>query len=566
MLRMVPIVLRPKILALKNRWLRRTASTNQNLRDIFLVSLSALLLFFFTNGAYHTCRILKEAVDIRPIMLAPFLELGLIFLFVLLFFANCTYALTSLYLSQDLDIYLASPISARKYFTGKFIDVAAHSSWMTAICSFPVVLGMHFGFQASIFSLFLSLILLAPFFLLPTAMAILGMTLLARYISAHTPKLVIPVILVLFLGPAVYLVQVLAPNSAHKDISELIITTIKLPILNSSWMPLRWIVEPICYGLEDDYSTILMPVFGIWLLLALFIFMAFKFFKKFHFEGITRTRSHNVSPLLQNISRTSNNPLKLPIFDSQWRAIAGKELKFFTRDLSHALQIAILLGISLLYLYNFQMLSNSKQLNALDHPIWTALLYVSNIGMGAFVITALCTRFVFPTISLEGQSFWILKAGPLSNSRILSAKFTAWMIPTALIAIVLFCSGCFAIQAPTLYVWMALVIGLAMSLGIVSLSIGMGAVFANFSWEHSSQIATGVGSLFFMCVSIILILINLIPVTYFVALDIAPLIGFNIDNIDFIFGTTCTILLVGYGNILVKRWALKFAQQAMTKI
>ena len=48
-----------------------------------------------------------------------------------------------------------------------------------------------------------------------------------------------------------------------------------------------------------------------------------------------------------------------------------------------------------------------------------------------------------------------------------------------------------------------------MSFGIVGLAIGVGAYFANFDWEHPSQLAAGFGTLVFMLIGFVLIIANL---------------------------------------------------------
>lgn len=78
---------------------------------------------------------------------------------------------------------------------------------------------------------------------------------------------------------------------------------------------------------------------------------------------------------------------------------------------------------------------------------WQGFLVVSNIAMGAFVITAACTRFVFPAVSMEGQSFWMPQSAPIEISDILKAKFWCWLVPIATMSSVIFSIGAMAINA-----------------------------------------------------------------------------------------------------------------------
>lgn len=63
---------------------------------------------------------------------------------------------------------------------------------------------------------------------------------------------------------------------------------------------------------------------------------------------------------------------------------------------------------------------------------WQAILIIGNMTMGAFVMTAVATRFVFPSVSLEGQTFWdTSKVTPYhtsdSEGKILVLASSSWL-------------------------------------------------------------------------------------------------------------------------------------------
>ena len=53
--------------------------------------------------------------------------------------------------------------------------------------------------------------------------------------------------------------------------------------------------------------------------------------------------------------------------------------------------------------------------------------------------------------------------------------------------------------------------GLIISAGVVAIAIGTGAYFANFDWEHPSQLAASFGSMVYMLVSVMVVSVCLIP-------------------------------------------------------
>jgi ABC-2 type transport system permease protein len=199
-------------------------------------------------------------------------------------------------------------------------------------------------------------------------------------------------------------------------------------------------------------------------------------------------------------------------FGPQPHAILIKDSKIFLREITQAVQLLLLVGVYLIYLYNLKIFRGLETLPMQTQMVWRAFIFVVNVAMGAFVTTAVCTRFVFPAVSLEGKSFWILQTSPMSLRKILRYKFWEWFVPIGFISGLVFASGAFAIGADWWEVLVNYLAGWIMTFGIVGLGTGLGAQFANFDWEHSSQLAASLGSLVFMLLSILLITVNMIPV------------------------------------------------------
>jgi len=126
-------------------------------------------------------------------------------------------------------------------------------------------------------------------------------------------------------------------------------------------------------------------------------------------------------------------------------------------------------------------------------------------------MTCICSRFVFPSLSLEGASFWILQSAPVSMRNILRAKVLSWFLPLSIISSVIFLSGAMAVGAEEPLVLASGLIGFILSYGLVGMSIGFGALFAHFEWDYSSQVSTNMGSFIFMAVSFLALGANLVP-------------------------------------------------------
>jgi hypothetical protein len=54
--------------------------------------------------------------------------------------------------------------------------------------------------------------------------------------------------------------------------------------------------------------------------------------------------------------------------------------------------------------------------------------------------------------------------------------------------------------------------GIILCHGLVGLGIGLGALFSQFEWEHSTQLSMSLGSFIFMLSSMVFLAINLVPI------------------------------------------------------
>ncbi|MCB0338157.1 MAG: hypothetical protein KDD53_01070, partial [Bdellovibrionales bacterium] len=226
-------------------------------------------------------------------------------------------------------------------------------------------------------------------------------------------------------------------------------------------------------------------------------------------------------------------------------------------------QLMLLLGLCTIYLYNLRLLRVVDQLPDESKAWWQMFLVCGNMAMGGFVVAAVCTRFVFPTISLEGKAYWILRSGPCSLKSILRTKFLIWLVPVGSIATILLVSGAFAINADVPIILMSAAISWFMAYGIVGLAVGVGAVYANFDWEHSSQLAASFGSLIFMLTSTVLIGINLLPTSFLILIRTWKHLEQPISELEWYLAVAGCVFLLLYVNYATCRWALQIGQNAL---
>lgn len=185
------------------------------------------------------------------------------------------------------------------------------------------------------------------------------------------------------------------------------------------------------------------------------------------------------------------------------RAFLVKEIRTFCRDQAQWSQLILLGALVAIYLYNFSVLPLDKA------PIKTVYLQnlfaFLNMGLAGLVVTAITARFAFPSVSGEGQAFWIARAAPVSIRRLLWIKWAIYLVPLMGVALVLVVASNILLDATASMMAVSVGTLTVITPGIVAMGIGLGATFPDFEAENAAQTVTGFGGLLLMLYAAIFI-------------------------------------------------------------
>ena len=128
-----------------------------------------------------------------------------------------------------------------------------------------------------------------------------------------------------------------------------------------------------------------------------------------------------------------------------------------------------------------------------------------NLALAGFVLASIAARFLFPAVSLEGRTWWLLRSSAMSMRHLLWAKFWTGTMPLLLLAVSIIVVTDWLLQvSPFMFVVSTLTITL-MTFAIAGLAIGFGTMYPQFETENAAQIPTSFGGLLFMMTAIALI-------------------------------------------------------------
>src|SRR5213075_2498755 len=182
-------------------------------------------------------------------------------------------------------------------------------------------------------------------------------------------------------------------------------------------------------------------------------------------------------------------------FGTTRRELVMKELRLFFRDTTQWSQL-ILLGV-LIVVYVF----NIKYLPLRGEGVTFFLINVVpflNLVLAGFVLASIAARFIFPGVSLEGRTMWLLQSSPMSMRDLLWAKFWVGTLPLLILAVGIVGVTNYLLDVSVFMFGVSLLTIVFMTFAVSGLAIGFGTLFPQFETENAAQIPTSFGGLLFM--------------------------------------------------------------------
>ncbi|MDO8784756.1 MAG: hypothetical protein Q7J12_00920 [Syntrophales bacterium] len=496
MTREILTLCKPRFWSFKNGRISRDTG-NRRIR-FFLFGMVGLAFWIGIFTVFF--RVLKYFQGIEEfgdILAAKLLSMVLVTFFVLLIFSGIITALSKLYLSRDLILVHSLPVSKEKLFLARWIESTVDSSWMVIAYSLPVFLSYGIVYRAEIF------------FYAAVGMAILPLCLIASGISAMAVVLIALLLpagrlrtLFVFFGVVFFLILLVAFRLMRPEqlvdpdtFASLVLYFRSLKAPASPLLPTTWIFDSIYSSLTGLRKDTLFHLALSWSFAVTVVFVMTWISGTAYFAGFSKAQTTAV-PLFPASSNRDKWTWLLGFLSGPVRAVAIKEIKTFFRDQTQWPQIFLIAALIALYLYNFSVLPLGKS------PIKT--IYLQNIisflnmGLAAFVLVTVAARFVFPAVSMEGKAFWIIKAAPVSLREFLWIKFFVYYLPLLLLAEILIVATNVLLHVNPFMMVLSCLTIFFMVPGIISMGVGLGAVYPDFSSENPAQTVTSFGGLLFM--------------------------------------------------------------------
>jgi len=497
-------LIRPRLQAVRNRMTRSEVSGRK--RAWVMLGLGC----GFCAGIFAvSCRVLYyfQSIEVIGDLLArQLLSMVLLTFFSLLVFSSMITALSNLYLSKDLELCHSLPVSVETLFVSRSAYTLVDSSWMLLVFGVPVFLAYGYVyrpgpmFYISVFHMNVAMTLIA------CCTGILVTVVLVHVFPAQRTRDVILLFSILLVVALYLMFRLLRPErlvnpEAFFTVAQYI-SALKAP--DSPYLPTYWVAETLWGHLKgSNPGGHLLQVLLAWSTAGSIMTINVWVSRRIYFHGFSksqeaRSRRSAGRHILELLIRCATRP-----FGRDLAVVIGKDMRIFFRDNTQWSQLLLLGALIVVYLYNFSVLPLDKSPIRLDF-LQNEIAFL-NMGLAGFVLSAICTRFVFTAVSAEGEAYWIIRTSPLRIRRYLWGKYLFFVFPMLALAELLIIATNLLLEV-TLFMMVlsSLTMGF-MVFGIVSLGVGLGAMYPRFRHENINQVATGFGGFVYMVASSVFI-------------------------------------------------------------
>ncbi|HEX2778526.1 MAG TPA: hypothetical protein VHM30_03435 [Gemmatimonadaceae bacterium] len=522
------------------KWLtaRARAMSNERGRAARFTLLAFLGLGFWSfifAMLYRMLVYFRNATDIGALLAGKLMGLMLVSFLSILLLSNVITALSSFFLARDLDMLVAAPVDWLRLYGAKLLETMVHSSWMVVLLAVPMFAAYGVVYHGGWAYPLIVLAVFVPFIAIPTVIGSALTLVLVNVFPARRTRDILSLIAVLAAAGLVLLFRMLRPEKlarpeGFRSLTDFIVL-LRGP--TNPALPSEWAQQAVMGWLRGP--TDLLPFYLLWSTAAAAVVIGALLHRALYARGYTKAQESAQTFARDGIVRRVLSTLLAP-FGVRRRELVLKELRVFFRDTTQWSQLILLGVLIVVYVFNIKYLPLTSE--GLTFFIVNIVPFL-NLVLAGFVLASIAARFIFPGVSLEGRTLWLLRSSPISMHDLLWSKFWVGTLPLLVLALIIVGATNYLLRTSEFIMWVSLFTIVLLTFAIAGLAIGFGTLYPQFETENAAQIPTSFGGLLFMMASV-----GVIGGT--IILEARPVYGYLSARI-YNTAPSTTEMLVGFG-------------------
>jgi ABC-2 type transport system permease protein len=489
----------PKYLTARARSL--SGERGRGARFAILGFFGFLFWSFIFGVLYRLLIYFRGVAEIGPLLAGKLLGLILVGFFSILLLSNVITALSSFFLAKDLDLLVSGPVDWLKLYGAKLLETVVNSSWMVALMAVPMFTAYGVVYDGGWWFPLIVLAVFLPLLIIPGVIGSVVTLVLVNVFPARRTRDILSVIAVLAAGGIILLFRVVRPErlARPEGFRSLVDFVAVLRTPTSPLLPSEWASEAVMSWLQFrlDY----LPFYMLWTTAAVLVVVGALMHRWLYVTGFSKAQESGERWARSGVMHRLSMALLRPLGVLK-RELVLKEVRLFFRDSAQWSQLILLAVLIVVYVFNI------KYLPLRGEGITFFLVNVVpflNLVLAGFVLASIAARFIFPGVSLEGRTLWLLRSSPMSMGDLLWAKFWVGTLPLLILAVGIVGVTNYMLTVTAFMFAVSVFSIVMMTFAVAGLAIGFGTLFPQFETENAAQIPTSFGGLLFMMSAIVVI-------------------------------------------------------------
>ena len=480
--------------------------------------LFAYAFFLFTKS---TVAYLMEVVRIGSFLLHRFIMLILFMFFISVNIGNIVVSFSTLFRSDETSFFFTKPVSFTKIFLIKFLDNFFYSSTTLLLIIAAALLGygIYFHMGWTFYPLTLLLIFL-PFMFTAGSLGVILLLIILRLSVRFGLRKVIIVSAFIYAGWIIGYYFIISPLALVREVF------MYWPDINRYFgfldsflvklFPAYWVADSLFWITTGSIKNALPLIalnFGVSSTLFSIALLAAR---KWYYDTWAASLELS-SPSLVVKDKTKRTVMSFENrsgLNSIDEGIIKREFLLFIREPGQWIHLGVMVFLMVIFMTGISGIKIIVDESYYNDSLRTIIFLVVSL-FSVFMVAALSLRFIFPLISLEGESVWKIRSSPIDHRPFLIKKLLIYFTLIFLMGqLVSFFAGH---QFPKMLSFMGQINTVFITISVVSLNFGMGGYFANFKEKNPIRIASSQGAsitfLFTIVYMVVILVLLFIPVS-----------------------------------------------------
>ncbi|HEX5633658.1 MAG TPA: hypothetical protein VFX50_10525, partial [Gemmatimonadales bacterium] len=264
----------------------------------------------------------------------------------------------------------------------------------------------------------------------------------------------------------------------------------------SPFLPSEWLQRTLMGWLTGAFDP--LPLYLLWSTAAAFVVLGALLHRSLYGKGYSKAQESGERFVRDGAARRVLRWVLTPLGTLR-RELVLKEVRVFFRDTTQWSQLILLAVLVVVYVFNVKFLPLTGE--GITFFIVNLIPFL-NLALAGFVLASVAARFIFPGVSLEGRTWWLLRASPMSMRELLWSKFWVGTVPLLVLAVAIVGVTNTLLQVSAFMFAVSLFTVVLLTFALAGMALGFGTLYPRFETENAAQIPTSFGGLVFMMAAI----------------------------------------------------------------